>query len=239
MKSEILKELLDKGCQAEKELVAGLSDQERNTQGTLEAWTVKDIIAHNSYWRKHHAENTLAVLEGRPIPDPAEDFDHANEEVYYKYRDQSWEEIEALANISRERTKEALTALGDEGLERVDFLPWHEGRPLWRFVVGNVYTHPILHLADWYGKKGETDRMVEMYQAMTDLLADLDNSPDWQGTIRYNLACSYSLAGETEKAISELGEALKMNPALVEWSQQDPDFEPIRDEAGYKALYED
>lgn len=236
MKSDILKELLEKGCQAEKELIAALSDAERNAIGSLEAWTAKDVIAHNSYWRKYHAENLLGALEGR-IPDPTEDLDHANEDVYYKYRDQPWEEVEALADNSCEQMKEVLAALGNDGLEKVNFFPWHEGRPLWRFVVGNVYTHPILHLADWYGKKGETGRVVKMYQTMTGLLSDLDDSPDWQGTIRYNLACSYSLAGDTEKAIRELGEALKMNPALVEWSQQDPDFEPIREDAGYKALY--
>ena len=143
-----------------------------------------------------------------------------------------------LAETSCERTKEALNALGDEGLQQVNFFPWHEGRPLWRFVVGNVYTHPILHLSDWHIKKGTAARAAEMYQKMTGLLSDLDDSPDWQGTIRYNLACSYSLVGEKEKAISELGEALKMNPALTDWSKQDPDFEPIREEAGYKALYE-
>lgn len=236
MKSKILNELLDKGCQAEKELITGLSDTERNAQGSLDAWTAKDVIAHNSHWRKHHSENLLNALVGI-TPNPTEDIDHANEDVYYKYRDQTWVEIEALADSSCERMKEALTKLGDEGLEKVNFFPWHNDRPLWRFVVGNIYTHPILHLADWYGKKGQTSRVVEMYQTMTGLLADLDDSPDWQGTIRYNLACSYSLAGETEKAISELGEALKMNPALIEWSQQDPDFEPIREKTGYKALY--
>jgi tetratricopeptide (TPR) repeat protein len=237
MKEKRLKELLDKGYQAEKELISNLSDAERNTDGSLENWTVKDIIAHNAHWRRHHAENILTALKGT-VPKPTEDLDHANEDVYYLYRDQSWEAIETLADKSCDQMKEALSVLGDEGLERVSFFPWHEGRPLWRFVVGNIYTHTILHIADWYGKKGETGRVVELYQAMTDLLSDLDDSPDWQGTTRYNLACSYSLAGEKEKAISELDEALKLNPTLVEWSQQDPDFEPIREEVGYKALYE-
>jgi tetratricopeptide (TPR) repeat protein len=237
LKSKILTELLEKGCQAEKDLIASLSDAERETEGSLDAWTAKDVIAHNSYWRKHHAENLQGALAGN-IPNPTVDLDHANKDVYYRYRDRAWEEIKALADSSCELMKEALNAVGDDGLEKENFIPWYEGRPLWRFVVGNIYTHPILHLADWYGKRGQTSRVVKMYQTMTDLLADLDDSPDWQGTIRYNLACSYSLAGETEKAISELGEALKMNPALIEWSQQDPDFETIREEAGYKALYE-
>ena len=236
-KLNILKELLDKGCQAEKELIANLSDTEHNAEGTLETWTAKDVIAHNSYWRKHHAENLLGALAGK-VPNPTENIDHANEDVYYQYRDQTWDEIEALEDSSYERMQAALNALGDEGLEKVNFFPWHQDRPLWRFVVGNVYTHPILHLADWHGKKGQSARVVEMYQTMTSLLSDLDDNPDWQGTIRYNLACSYSLAGDTEKAITELSEALKLNPTLKEWSQQDPDFKPIREEAKYMALYE-
>jgi hypothetical protein len=76
-----------------------------------------------------------------------------------------------------------------------------------------------------------------MYQKLTGELVDLDDSPEWQGTIRYNNACSFSLLGDKEKAILELGEALKLNPGLTDWSKQDPDFEPIREEAGYKALY--
>ncbi len=232
-----LTELLEKGSQAEKNFIAGLAEAERDADSTIEKWTAKDIIAHNSHWRKHHAENLLAALAGK-TPAPTDDIDHANADIYYQYREEPWEVIETLAGSSCERMKEALTGLGDEGLQRVGFFPWHEGRPLWRFVVGNVYTHPILHLSDWHIKKGDAVRAAEMYREMTGLLSDLDDSPDWQGTIRYNLACSFSLLGQREKAISELREALKMNPALTEWSKQDPDFESIRSEPGYKALYE-
>jgi tetratricopeptide (TPR) repeat protein len=133
---------------------------------------------------------------------------------------------------------EALAALSEDDLQRSDFYPWEGGRPLWREVVGNIYTHPILHLSDWHIKRGNPTRAAEMYQEMTGQLTNLDGSAEWQGTIRYNNACSFSLLGDKEKAISELREALKLNPDLTEWSKQDPDFEPIRDEAGYKALYE-
>jgi hypothetical protein len=67
-----------------------------------------------------------------------------------------------------------------------------------------------------------------MYQEMTRQLISLDDGPAWQGTIRYNNACSFSLLGEKETAINELREALKLNPGLTEWSRQDSDFEPIR-----------
>ena len=136
------------------------------------------------------------------------------------------------------RMGEAIASISEDDLQRDDFYPWEQGRPLWREIVGNIYTHPVIHLSDWHIKRGNPARAAEMYQEMTGQLTSLDDSPEWQGTIRYNNACSFSLLGDKQTAINELREALNINPGLTEWSRQDPDFEPIRGEAGYKALYE-
>jgi len=235
MKRE-LTELLQKGYQVEKEFIATLSDEERNAEGTFKNWSAKDSIAHNAYWRKHHAEDVLAVLAGKP-PTQTDD-DQINDEVYSRYKDQSWEAVDTLVDIGMKRMGEAIASLSEDDLQRHDFYPWEQGRALWREIVGNIYTHPVIHLSEWHIKRGYPVRAAEMYQEMTRQLTSLDYSPDWQGTIRYNNACSFSLLGDKETAINELREALKLNPGLTEWSQQDPDFEPIRGEAGYKALYE-
>jgi len=230
-----LNELLQLGYQVEKDFIAVLSEEERNADGTFEHWTAKDNVAHNSYWRKRHAEDVLEVLAGKS---PVEvDDDDINEEVYAQYKDQSWDEVDTLLDASLECMGEALAKVSEDDLQSDDFYPW-EHRPLWRELVGNMYTHPIMHISEWHIKKGNTTRAAEMYQEMTGQLVSLDDSPDWQGTIRYNNACSFSLLGNKQTAISELREALKLNPGLTEWSKQDPDFEPIRGEAGYKALYE-
>ena len=235
MKNE-LNDLLDKGYHAEKEFIAALSDEERNAEGTFEQWTAKDTIAHNAFWRKQHAEDILAVLAGEsPIQT---DDDQVNEGVYSQYKDHSWEEVEALIGSSLERMGAALEALRESDLQRSDFYPWEQGRPLWREIVGNIFTHPILHVSDWHIKKGDRPRAAKMYQEMTAELIHLDDSPAWQGTIRYNNACSFSLLGDKDQAIHELREALKLNPDLTDWSKQDPDFEPIRNDVGYRALYE-
>ena len=231
-----LTELLKKGYQVEKEFIATLSDEERNAEGTFENWSARDIIAHNAYWRKHHAEDVLAVLAGK-TPTHTDD-DQINDEVYSRYKDQSWEDIDTLVDAGMKRMGEAIASIGEDDLQRHDFYPWEQGRALWREIVGNIYTHPVIHLSEWHIKRGYPSQAAEMYQEMTGQLTSLDDSPDWQGTIRYNNACSFSLLGDNETAINELGEALKLNPGLTEWSRQDPDFEPIRGEAGYKALYE-
>ena len=230
-----LTELLKKGYQVEKEFLATLSDEERNAHGTLEIWSAKDSIAHNAYWRKHHAEDVLAVLAGKT---PTHMDDEINEEVYSRYKDQSWEDVYILVSTGLKRMGEAIASISEDDLQRNDFFPWEQGRPLWREIVGTIYMHPITHLSEWHIKRGNPARAAEMYQEMTRQLTRLDDSPDWQGTIRYNNACSFSLLGDKETAINELREALKLNPGLMEWSRQDSDIEPIRGEAGYKALYE-
>jgi hypothetical protein len=234
MKNE-LTDLLEKGYQVEKEFIAMLPDEERNADGTFERWTAKDSIAHNSYWRKHHAEDVLAVLAGETPIKP--DDDQINQGVYSRYKDQSWEEVDTLIETGLKRMGEALAALSEDDLQSDKFYPWEQRQPLWREIVGNIYTHPIIHLSEWHIKRGNPARAAELYQEMTGQLTSLDDGPEWQGTIRYNNACSFSLLGDNETAISELREALKLNPGLTEWSKEDPDFEPIRDEAGYKALY--
>jgi tetratricopeptide (TPR) repeat protein len=231
-----LTELLQKGYQVEKEFVAALSDEERNAEGTFEHWSPKDIIAHNAYWRKHHAENVLAVLAGK-TPTHTDD-DQINGEVYSRHKDQSWEDIYTLVDTGLKRMGEAIASISEDDLQRDDFYPWEQGRPLWREIVGNIYSHSVIHLAEWHIKRGNPARAAEMYREMTGQLISLDDGPAWQGTIRYNNACSFSLLGDKETAIDELREALKLNPGLTEWSKQDSDFEPIRGEAGYKALYE-
>ena len=234
MKNE-LNALLQKGYQIEKEFMAALSDEERNADGTFEDWTAKDNIAHNSYWRKRHADDVLDVLAGKS-PTQVDD-DEINAGVYAQFKDQTWGEVDTLLDTSLERMGEALAKLSEDELQSDDFYPWDQGRPLWRELVVNMYTHPIIHQSEWHIKRGYPARAAELYREMTGQLISLDDSPDWQGTIRYNNACSFSLLGDKETAIDELREALKLNPGLTEWSQQDPDFEPIRDEADYKAIY--
>jgi hypothetical protein len=235
MNTELM-ELLQKGYQVEKEFIASLSDEERNAEGTFEHWSARDIIAHNAYWRKHHAEDVLAVLAGK-TPTHIED-DQINGEVYSRYKDQPWEDIDTLVDAGMKRMGEAIASISADDLQRDDFYPWEQGVPLWREIVGNIYSHPVIHLSEWHIKRGNPARAAQMYREMTGQLISLDDGPAWQGTIRYNNACSFSLLGDKETAINELREALKLNPGLTEWSRQDPDFEPIRGEAGYKALYE-
>jgi tetratricopeptide (TPR) repeat protein len=54
-------------------------------------------------------------------------------------------------------------------------------------------------------------------------------------SILYNLACAESLAGRTAAALAHLNVSLVANSNYAERAKVDPDFDPIRGEAGFPA----
>jgi non-specific serine/threonine protein kinase len=54
--------------------------------------------------------------------------------------------------------------------------------------------------------------------------------------ILYNMACFFSVAGETEQALDCLERALKANFGLMEWIERDPDLDNLRGETRFQEL---
>lgn len=230
-------QLIERGYQQEQALIAGLSEQERAITGTLEQWSAKDVIAHCATWKDRLAQNLLAVSQGR-APSRAEDFDQANAEIFTENQNKSWEEVLRCAKDACQSLIERINAMSEDELKSSDILPWQEERAFWRLAVGNAYSHPLMHLAEYYTKRGEKQCATELVEGMAEALLGLDADPAWQGVVKYNLACHYSLVGEKARAISGLRTALRLNPELTEWSKQDADFNNIREDAEYRVIYD-
>jgi Tetratricopeptide repeat len=61
--------------------------------------------------------------------------------------------------------------------------------------------------------------------------------PQYAGLL-YNLACCESLAGRTVDALDHLGRAIDRSEQSRSYAKHDSDFDPIRDEPGFKELIE-
>ena len=59
--------------------------------------------------------------------------------------------------------------------------------------------------------------------------------PQYAGLL-YNLACCESLAGRTVDAVDHLGRAIDRSERFRSYANDDSDFDPIRDEPGFKEL---
>jgi tetratricopeptide (TPR) repeat protein len=235
LKTKLL-DLLERAYQEEQAFVEKLSDEERTAIGTLEQWSAKDMMAHNATWKERMAQSLAAAARDEPLP-AVDDINQVNAKIFEEHRDDSWTDVLGQSERAYRLLVERIQATRNEDLLDTDVLPWQNGRPLWRPLVGNGYSHPISHLAQYYTDRGDTSYAIQIQEEVADSLAQLDDSPAWQGVVRYNLACQYALAGQKDRAITRLREALRLNPDLTEWSKQDPDFTSIREDPDYNSLY--
>ena len=62
----------------------------------------------------------------------------------------------------------------------------------------------------------------------------LDTNPKYA---LYNLACMYSVKGDTSQAFQFLEKAIPyMDQEMMDWAKQDPDFENIRNTGRFQEL---
>ncbi len=66
-RSQLLKRL-EKAWEAFKESYAGLSDSELVEPGVLGGWSVRDIIAHVTWWEEEALTHLPLILDGRKPP---------------------------------------------------------------------------------------------------------------------------------------------------------------------------
>lgn len=229
-------QLLEQAWQMEQQFLGEESVEERDRPGTFEHWSRKDVVAHIETWNQRLAENIRASLRGeKPVGYP--DFDAENQKIFEHHCEKSWQQALEFSARARQNLIAAVRELGCDGLERTDLLPWESGRPIWRNIVGNAYNHALIHLGEYYREHGDPTSYPRLLEQMCTATIDLDDSPDWQGNLLYNLACAHALSGQKQRAIEELCEALRLNPRLTEWSRQDSDLAPLRDDPAYQALY--
>jgi hypothetical protein len=231
--------LIERAFDEERALFDRLSEEERSVIGEPDQWSPRDVIVHSAKWKVRLAAN-LAAADAGETPVRHEDYETINAREFEEHRDRSWPDVLEMAADASRQLAEQVEARTEEELGGTDTLPWQEDRPLWRLVVGNGFVHPVtMHLGPVYIARGEKALATQLMEEAAALLRELDDGTNWQGLVRYNLACHYALVGEAGRALQGLGEALELNPGLTEWSKEDPDFACIRGDPGYLALYGD
>jgi tetratricopeptide (TPR) repeat protein len=230
-----LLELSAKAYELEQTFIAGLSGEERSEIGTFERWCAKDVIAHNASWKSRLAENLLAVTQGT-LSRQTEEYNHENAEFYKEHCQKTWEEVLLFANQAYRDFSDQIAAISKSALEHTDLLPWQEGRPLWRLAIGNGYSHPVVHVAEYHRDRGRKELSAAILGEMVRQSQDFDDSPTWQGIVKYNLACQLALLDQPEQAIAALRLALASYPALAEYALHDSDLASLRGDAEFQAL---
>ncbi|HZC78322.1 MAG TPA: DinB family protein [Ktedonobacterales bacterium] len=231
-----LRSLLDLARERQLAQVAGLPASERDATGTLERWTAKDHLAHTIFWKEYMSER-LAAAERGETPVLIPDYQPVNEANFLVNRDRHWVDLLAADARVHAELLARLDALEEDNLVDPERYSWRKGEPLVLFVLGNSFWHAQEHLAQYLSDRGDLDAATQTHETFVRETTSSSLPTIAHAYAVYNLACFYATTGRKEQALTNLAEALRLRPALAEWSQQDPDFATLRDEPGYQQLY--
>lgn len=112
-------------------------------------WSLKDVLAHVTYWQHQFAdrlEYPLADPDWRSQPDNRSE-DEINDEAYRESLPKSPEQIRAEFEASYRRLQAAIEALSGDDLSRrhpnpaADDATWPSKSPLWRQITGSALEH--------------------------------------------------------------------------------------------------
>jgi hypothetical protein len=218
-------------------LVALLSDTEKAAIGQANHWTVKDQIAHVTFWRKHTLRLLIAVRDNTARPEPIADEQQANEQTFANHQHTAWDEVIAESDQVFREAKQVIAQLTDAQLTEVVGTGTVDVR-LYERVASDYMEHPAEHLAQVYRESGDTARADAQEQATAHVYSELFSKDSrLYAYAVYNLGCFYARRGEAAQAIAAVGEALSLASTLVERSKEDPDLDSLRDMPAFEALY--
>ena len=219
----------------EQTLWDALSDEERNAAGEIDRWGPKDHLAHATFWTERLVTQLQAATGGEP-PESIEDYQKTNDEVFEANKNRNWEDILAWAEEVSRQIQTAFDTVSEEMLADPERPEGTGSLPLWQNVAFTGAYHPMHHMADIYLERGDIQGAQAVQESVAEGLAGLDESDAWQGRTQYNLACFYALQGMKGKALENLKIAFKERPELIDWSRQDADMDPLRDDPRFQAL---
>lgn len=211
-----------------------LPEETRVANGTWEVWSPKDALAHLTFWQS----NLLEILNSLELPPPEQPpFGERNHANYLNYENQPWAEVHSAYAGSFDKILELVKTYSDGDLETPNRFARIPNGSLQGTILDNTFTHTATHLGELIAKNGDQRAGQELRELATQRLIEFDPSPRSQGVALYNLACSYALAGQSKRTIELLSRAFRFRPDLLDFSKQDTDFDPVRDQPEFQALY--
>lgn len=112
--------------------IRGLNDQQIVKPATVDQWSVKDIMAHITFWESRLIHD-IGLLERGEQPAESSDYESINQEESTRSREASLDDVRAQFDAMHDQVMGML-----EGTS-------HISREL---VAGNTYEHYDEHLAD-------------------------------------------------------------------------------------------
>lgn len=139
-KPELLQRIRDER-RALEETLARLTPDQMLQPGASGGWTVKDVLAHISAWKRRMISWTGSHLRGEPpdVPLPW-DVERMNAETHAKFKDKPLADVMEEFHVSYRESLALVHTLSEEQL-RIEYTDTWPMGPLWLGVAANTHWH--------------------------------------------------------------------------------------------------
>lgn len=130
--------------------LAQLEQNEMTDIPIEENWTVKDVVAHITFWESNLLTWMQETTEGRPISRPEEGLtdekvDALNAENYRRNELRSIHDVLADAQETHQALMDVLLHLPEDPKDE-RYHAWRNGEPPWELIAGDTYEHYEEHI---------------------------------------------------------------------------------------------
>jgi hypothetical protein len=140
-------------------LWAGLTEaQVLQRPGPQDDWSVKDLIAHITYWENYMIERIGKIIAGTDSPGNRE-LDDINAQLFEDNKDRTLDDITSDFDANLQRLESFITGLTDEQINDAGAVDYG-GKQLLKFLISDTFGHYGMHQPDLEGYvKQVTDNM--------------------------------------------------------------------------------
>ncbi len=129
-------------------ILNGLSDEELIHSAGPDQWSIKDIVAHITFWQQSMVQNLKRLQNGEPAEFINGETDDVNEQVHSANILRPPELVMAEFNRSYKALLDVLQAFSEDDLNDADRFSFREGKPLHEYILGETAEHYQDHMSD-------------------------------------------------------------------------------------------
>lgn len=202
----------------------------RELEKAPKGWPAALLLFHLGMWRERMRNALTAVSEDKPFEHPPQEIDELNDIELPQGIGTPLADAAARAGLLLGEIIDLYGKLGDRPIK------WYAANDTSEAVLRNSYTHPRVHLSEYWKENGDLDRAAAIWVSAAPELEAAASTPRFVALPRYNLACVRLAQDLRDEAIELLGMALPASDVLRKAAAQDPDLEPLRDDPRFQEL---
>lgn len=205
-------------------------DHARESETAPKGWPAALTMFHIGMWRERMRNALAGVSEGKEYQRYPANLDEFNDAELAHGIGTPLTDAAARADHLMGELIDVYERLGDQPFD------WNIAKTTTEAVLRNSYTHPRLHMFEYYSQNDMPDRARTLFvDAVTDM--EKAGAPSLvMGTVIYNLACVRAQEGSADEALELLRQAIGLRPEIREMAPGDSDLGDLRQDPRFQEI---